>query len=149
MKPRSAASAITFFKVVRGQPAKGLPSGLAMSQISRPTRAPLASAQGKHLEGREVGTQIHVRLLDAHETFDRRAVEHDLAVERLAELPVGDFDILDDAEDVRELQAEKLDALLFGTLEDRLLFTGLDHCVMLAGQQANRPTGEQIKITRL
>ena len=114
-----------------------------MSQIRRPTRAPLGVGPREHLEGREIGTQIHVRLLDAHEAFDRRAVEHDLAVERLAELAVGDLDVLDDAEDVGELQAEELDALLLGTLEDRLLFTRLDHCVMLTGQQANRLTGQQ------
>ena len=45
-KPRSAASAITRFRVLRGQPANGVPSGLAMSQISRPTSAPLGSVQG-------------------------------------------------------------------------------------------------------
>ena len=117
-----------------------------MSQIRRPTRAPLGVGPGEDLEGREVGTQIHVRLLDADEAFDRRAVEHDLAVERLGELAVGDLDVLDDAEDVGELQAQKLDALLLGTLQDRLLFARLDHCVMLTGQQANGPAK---KITRL
>ena len=42
-------------------------------------------------EGVEIGHQQHVRLLDADEALDRRAVEHDLAVERLLELKQGCF----------------------------------------------------------
>src|SRR5204862_6925036 len=60
-----------------------------------------------------------------HEAFDRRSVEHDLAVERLLELPIGDFDVLDRAENVRELQAHELDLLALGALDDlRLGFPG-------------------------
>ena len=77
---------------------------------------------GEDLEGREVRTQVHVRLFDADEAFDRRAVEHDLAVERVGELAVRDLDVLDHAEDVGELKAQELDAFLLGALEDRLLF---------------------------
>ena len=72
----------------------------------------------KHAERREVRAQVHVRLFDPHEPFDRRAVEHDLAVERLLELPVGDLDVLDRAEDVGELQAHELHLLALGALED-------------------------------
>ena len=46
-KPFSAASVMTRLSVVRGQPANGVPSGLAMSQMMRPTRAPLGSVHGK------------------------------------------------------------------------------------------------------
>ena len=77
---------------------------------------------GEDLEGRQVGTEIHVRLFDSDEAFDRRAVEHDVAVERFGELAVGDLDVLDDAEDVGELKAQELDALLLGPFEDLLLF---------------------------
>ena len=62
-------------------------------------------------EGVEVGPQVHVRLLDADEALDRRAVEHDLAVQRVLELAVGDLDVLDRPEDVGELQAEELHLL--------------------------------------
>src|SRR5204863_5440334 len=43
---------------------------------------------------------------------------HDLAVERLLDLLVGDVDVLDGAEDVGELQAHELDFVALGTLED-------------------------------
>ena len=53
--------------------------------------------------------------------LDRRAVEHHLAVERLLELAVWDFDVLDGAEDVGELQPQELDLLLLGRVEERFL----------------------------
>ena len=74
-------------------------------------------------ERRQVRTQEHVRLLDPDEAFDGRAVEHDLAVQRRAELPVRDLDVLDHAEDVGELQAHELHVRALGELEDlRLAF---------------------------
>ena len=66
----------------------------------------------------EVGPQVHVRLFDADEALDRRAVEHDLAVQRVLELAVGDLDVLDGPEDVGELQAQELHLLALGALED-------------------------------
>src|SRR5205814_2778847 len=75
-------------------------------------------------EGREVGPQVHVRLLDADESLDRRAVEHDLAVERVLELAVGNLDVLDRAEDVGELETEELHLLALGALEDLRLGFG-------------------------
>ena len=81
----------------------------------------------EHAERREVGTEVHVRLFDADEPFDRRSVEHDVAVERLLELAIGNLDVLDGAEDVGELQAHELHLLALGSLQDlRLGFTPFD-----------------------
>ncbi len=41
------------------------------------------------------------------------------------ELPVGHLDVLDDAEDVGELQAQELDVLALGALEDGLAELGV------------------------
>ena len=109
---------MTRFSVVRGQPANGVPSGLAMSQMMRPTRSDPGVGPGKHLEGAEVGLEVHVRLFDADEALDRRAVEHDAAVERLLELPVRHLDVLGRAEDVGELEAHELDLLALDALEN-------------------------------
>ena len=77
----------------------------------------------QHPEGRQVGPEEHVRLLDPDEALDRRAVEHDLAVQRRGELAVRDLDVLDDAEDVGELQAHELHVRALRQLEDlRLAF---------------------------
>ena len=92
--PASAASAISRLSAPRGSPANGVPSGVVMSQISRadarrsrrPTETPRTSTRS--------GCEEHVRLLDAHEPLDRRAVEHDVAVQRLLELLTRDLDVL-------------------------------------------------------
>ena len=68
-------------------------------------------------EGAEFRMQQHVRLLDPDEALDRRAVEHDLAVERLLELAARHLDVLVDAEDVGELEPEEVHVELFGQLE--------------------------------
>ena len=69
-------------------------------------------------EGVGIRTQEHVRFLDPHEALDRRAVEHDQAVQRVLELAVRNLDVLDRAEDVGELQPHELDLLALGPLED-------------------------------
>ena len=75
-------------------------------------------------ERREIRLEIHVGLFDAHEPLDRRAVEHDPAVERLLELPVGDLDVLDRPENVGELEAHELDLLALRALQDLRLRDG-------------------------
>src|SRR4029078_9732771 len=86
-------------------------------------------------------TQVHVRFFDADEAFDRGAVEHDPAVERLLELAVGDLDVLDRPEDIGELKAHELDLLVFHRLENlRLAFAVL--CTLRrwqAGRTARTP----------
>ena len=52
-----------------------------------------------------------------------------MAVERFLELSVRDLDVLDHAEDVGELQAEELDALALGTLQD--FFAKVGHSSIL------------------
>jgi hypothetical protein len=92
-----------------------------MSQIIRATFSP-SGLPREDREGRQVGTEIHVRLLDADEAFDRGAVEHDFAVQRVRELTIGDLDVLDGPEDVGELETQELHLLLLGTFEDGDLY---------------------------
>ena len=72
----------------------------------------------KNPEGLEIGLEEHVGLLDSHEPLDGGTVEHDLAVERLAELASGHFDVLVHAENVGELKAQEIHAELAAELED-------------------------------
>ena len=55
--------------------------------------ARLAPAPRQHRERVGVGMEVHVGLLDALEAADRRAVEHQLVVERLVELLDRDRDV--------------------------------------------------------
>jgi hypothetical protein len=82
------------------------PSGMWMSQISRATRS-RASPHGNTRKVEWSGDEQHVRLLDPHEPLDRRPVEEDVARQRLLELRARDLDVLVDAEDVGELQAQE------------------------------------------
>ena len=123
-KSLSAASAIARFSVDRGHPANGVPSGVSMSQIIRADLLARPVAPGKDQEGAQVGLEVHVRFLDPDESLDRGAVEHDFAVERVFELAIGDFDVLDRAEDVGELQAHELHLFALGPLEDAGLLLG-------------------------
>src|SRR6184192_2768740 len=86
-----------------------------------PGDAPPLVVVRQHPERVEVGLQDHVRLLDPHEPLDRRAVEHDVALERLVELALGHFDVLVDAQDVGELEAQEVDFLLLAELEQLAL----------------------------
>ena len=72
-------------------------------------------------EGSEIGTQHHVRLLDAHEAFDRRAVERYLAIEGLFELLKGDLHVLVHAKNVGELEPHETNPQRAGRLENLLL----------------------------
>src|SRR3989442_193196 len=56
--------------------------------------------------------------LEPHESLDRRAVEHDVALERLLELALGHLDVLVDAQDIRELEPQEADPLLLADLEE-------------------------------
>ncbi len=112
------ARAMARFSAERGQPSNGVPSGLAMSQVIAADPRAAGVAPRQHLEGVEVGLQVHVRFLDADEALDRRAVEQHGAVERLGELAIGHLDVLGHAQDVGELQAQEFHALAFGAFED-------------------------------
>ena len=113
------ASAITRFSAPRGSPANGVAVG-HVDVADQPRDAILRIAPRKDRNVVEVGREQHVRLLDPHEPLDRRAVEHDVAGERLLELRRRDLDVLVDAEDVGELQAQEADVVLPGELEDVL-----------------------------
>jgi hypothetical protein len=87
---------------------------------------------------------FHVGLFDPHEALDGRPVEHDLPVERLLELPVGDLDVLDAADDVAELQAHELHAFTLGGFQDlRLQLLG---CQRRLGSR--RPCGSNGELDR-
>ncbi len=76
---------------------------------------------GKDPEGVEIRLEQHVGLLDPDESLDRGAVEHDLAVQGLLELAAGHLDVLVHAQDVGELQPQKIHAEALGQLEDVVL----------------------------
>src|SRR6266516_3671635 len=61
----------------------------------------------KHAKRLQIGPQHHVGFLDPDESLDGRAVEHDVALERLLKLAVRHLDVLVDAEDVRELETHR------------------------------------------
>ena len=71
-------------------------------------------------ERAEVGHQQHVRLFHPYEPLDRRAVKEDVARQRLLELRRRDLDVLVDAEDVGELEAQKAHLVRVRDLEDLL-----------------------------
>ncbi len=73
---------------------------------------------GQNPERVEIGLEKHVGFLDADESLDRGAVEHDLTVERLLELTRRHLDVLVDPEDVGELESQKVHAESLGELED-------------------------------
>ena len=83
-----------------------------------PRDLPALVVVGQDPERLDVRLEHHVRLFDANEPLDRGAVEHDVALERLLELALGDLDVLVDAQDVGELQAQERHALFLGELED-------------------------------
>src|SRR5262249_24943717 len=69
-------------------------------------------------EGVQIRNEVHVRLFDSGQPFDRGAVELDLAVQRLGELGARDLDVLDDSVDVGELQAEESDVFGLADFQD-------------------------------
>jgi hypothetical protein len=70
------------------------------------------------LERGEIRGQQHIRLFHPHESGDGGPVEHDVALQRLPELRAWDLDVLDNAQNVGELQAQKTDLLGFREFED-------------------------------
>src|SRR5690606_29706278 len=72
---------------------------------------------GDQRVGVAIGHQEHIALGDAGKAGDRRAVEPDAVGQGLADLTLRNGDVLDDAHDVGELQADELDAIL---IEPRL-----------------------------
>ena len=87
----------------------------------QPRHPPALVVVGQDAEGGEVRFQQHVRLFDPHEPLDRAAVEHDLPVQRLAELGAGHLHVLVDPQDVGELQSDEVHAEFPGELEEILL----------------------------
>jgi hypothetical protein len=64
------------------------------------------------LEGRRVGAGEHVRLIDAGEAFDARAVEAHALFEGLLQFFHRDGEALERADDVREPEADELHIVL-------------------------------------
>ena len=101
-----------------------------MSQNMR-RDALLLGRHGKHLERRRIGHGDHVRLLDAGEAVDRRAVEAHALLERALELAVGHGEALQNAEHVGEPEADELDVALLDRLEDVLFGHPISHVSLL------------------
>ena len=80
-----------------------------------------AVAPGQHLEGRRVRGQQHVRLVDAGEPLDGRAVEADALLECALHLRRGDGHGLQLPQDVGEPQADEADVALLDRPQNVLL----------------------------
>ena len=81
----------------------------------------VAALPGDDAEGFEVRVEEHVAFVNAREALDTRAVEPQTVVDRVAELVERDMDVLDDAHDVGELQADEPYVGRLGLLEHALL----------------------------
>ena len=90
-----------------------------------PGHLAVAGPPGEDGEGVQVGVEVLVRLVNADKALDGGAVEHDLVVHRLFDLRGGDGHIFQLAEDVRELEADKLNILLLHHADD--VFFGVRH----------------------
>lgn len=86
----------------------------------QPCHLALVGLPGEDLKGLHIGHQEHVRFLDPRESLDRRAVEHDLAVQSLLELTRRHLDVFDDAVDIGELKAEEMDVFFTCLCENGL-----------------------------
>ena len=81
----------------------------------------LGAPPRQHGVRRRIRQEVHVRLLDPLEAADRRAVEHQLVVERLLQLLDRDRDVLDLAVRLGELQPYEGDVVPPAALEHFLL----------------------------
>ena len=92
----------------------------------QPGNLAVAGPPGENHEGVQIGIEILVGLVDADETLDGGAVEHNLVVDRLLDLGGGDGHVLQLTENVGELEADKLDILLVDDADN--IFLGVRHC---------------------
>ncbi|OPY27049.1 MAG: hypothetical protein A4E28_02184 [Methanocella sp. PtaU1.Bin125] len=69
----------------------------------------------------EIRLQVHVRLLNPDKPLDRRAVKHDITVQRLLKLTDRQRHVLRSAENIRKLELDKFDLELFRPLQNSLL----------------------------
>ena len=86
-----------------------------------PGHARRLRAPRQHLEGGRVGLGQHVRLVDAGEALDRRAVEADALGEGALELGGRDRHRLQEPEDVGEPQSDEADVTFLERAEHELL----------------------------
>ena len=100
----------------------GLPvRGEQVAEHSRGAR--VLPAPRQHLEGRRVGLDEHVGLIDAGEALDGRAVEADPLGERTLKLGGRNRHRLQRPDDVGEPQPDEPDVALFNRAQDKLLLT--------------------------
>ncbi|MEI2827524.1 MAG: hypothetical protein V9F04_14890 [Dermatophilaceae bacterium] len=86
-----------------------------------------AVAPRQDREGVRIGAEVHVRLLDPLVAADRRAVEHELVVQRLLELLDRDRDVLHVPVELGELEPHEAHVVLAALLDQ----VALVHAVLL------------------
>ena len=75
---------------------------------------------GIQRKGVQIGTQIHIGLLDADKALDGGAVEHTLIIQRFFHLAGGNGHVLQRTENIGELQTDKFNVLFFDNTENVL-----------------------------
>ena len=92
-----------------------------------PGHLAVAGPPGEHAEGPQVGVEILIGLVDTDKAVNGGAVEHALVVDGLLNLGGGDGHVFQLAENVRELEADKLDVLLPDNANDVFLRVKVGH----------------------
>ena len=107
------------FQQSPGIPLKGGAVGLV--HIADKARGPaFVVVPGENKKGVQIGIQVHIRFLDAYKALDGGTVEHALVAQRLGQLAGRNGNILEAAENIRKLQADKPDVLLPDDADDIL-----------------------------
>ena len=96
----------------------------------QPRHLPLLRTPRQHHERIQIRIQVLVRLVDAHKSFDRASVNHDLVVHRLLDLRCRDRHILQLAEDVRKLHPDKFHVPFLHQPDDVFLAVLAHDCVL-------------------
>ena len=91
----------------------------------QPGHLALGGPPGENGKAVQVGIEALVRLVDPGEALDGGTVKHDLVVDSLLHLGGGDGHILQLAEDIHKLHADKFDLLLLHHPDD--IFLGITH----------------------
>jgi len=113
----------------------------------------LSRAPGQDGHGGQVGPEHQVALLHVHEARDGAAVEADAIFQRLGKVACQHGDVLLEAEDVTEREADKFYVVVLDEIEDVLLCRITHRCVSSEKyvflKNAQRPASVQRQVFRL